>query len=184
MRPCSENREFRGEFGRPWQVRRAEPKAAATSAALGDLLRFSVTLLTPKRPRGKSPRPFRSRFRLFDRPRAPFSTDWPIGALSARHDARPTTSQSTISLVSGWGPPRHTQVLISPSEFTMLSRDWALRMRFVVYSGTGPQELAECHDSASLALEAVSGLLAQGAPNVRVLNQAGESVSLVGGGGK
>ena len=50
-------------------------------------------------------------------------------------------------------------------------------MRFAISSGTEPQSV-EWYDSADLALEAVSSLLAQGRPDVKILDEHGQRVSL------
>jgi hypothetical protein len=53
----------------------------------------------------------------------------------------------------------------------------AFAMRFAISSGTEPQSVEWC-DSADLALEAVSSLLAQGRPDVKILDEHGQRVSL------
>jgi hypothetical protein len=51
-------------------------------------------------------------------------------------------------------------------------------MQFVVSSGTDIREYTERYDSATLALDAVAGLLARRLPNIRIFNASGESVNL------
>ncbi len=50
-------------------------------------------------------------------------------------------------------------------------------MRIAISSGT-ETESKEWHDSADLALEAVSSLLAQGRPEVRIFDEHGQPISL------
>jgi hypothetical protein len=51
-------------------------------------------------------------------------------------------------------------------------------MRFVVSSGTDIREYTDRYDSATLELEAVTGLLARRLPNISIFNASGQSVSL------
>jgi hypothetical protein len=51
-------------------------------------------------------------------------------------------------------------------------------MRFVVSSGTDIRRYTERYDSATLALEAVTELLARRLPNIRIFNASGEIMSL------
>jgi hypothetical protein len=51
-------------------------------------------------------------------------------------------------------------------------------MRFVVSSETDIREYVGRYDSAALALEAVTGLLARRLPNIRIFSASGQSVSL------
>jgi hypothetical protein len=51
-------------------------------------------------------------------------------------------------------------------------------MRFTIASGTEPREAVERYDSATLALEAVTSLLAQKLSSIRIFNASGEPVSV------